>query len=109
MLREAVAARRNILVAGGASTGKTTLTNALLAEIAGTADRVVLIEDTCELQCRARNPVALRTKDGGASRPCLIWSARPCASTEFKLAKSAAAKPWSCSKPGARGIPAGPE
>ena len=36
VLRKAVAARKNILVAGGTSTGKTTLTNALLAEIAGT-------------------------------------------------------------------------
>jgi Flp pilus assembly CpaF family ATPase len=43
-LRAAVADRRNILVAGGTSTGKTTLTNALLAEVAKTADRVVLIE-----------------------------------------------------------------
>ena len=33
-LREAVASRANILVAGGTSTGKTTLTNALLAEVA---------------------------------------------------------------------------
>lgn len=65
VLREAVAACKNILVAGGTSTGKTTLTNALLAEIAGTTDRVVLIEDTRELQCRAPNLVALRTKDGG--------------------------------------------
>jgi type IV secretion system protein TrbB len=39
VLREAVAARKNILVAGGTSTGKTTLTNALLAEIAATTDR----------------------------------------------------------------------
>ena len=46
VLRSAVAKRRNILVAGGTSTGKTTLTNALLAEVAKTADRVVLIEDT---------------------------------------------------------------
>jgi type IV secretion system protein VirB11 len=47
-LREAVAARANILVAGGTSTGKTTLTNALLAEVAKSADRVVIIEDTRE-------------------------------------------------------------
>jgi Flp pilus assembly CpaF family ATPase len=45
-LRTAVADRRNILVAGGTSTGKTTLTNALLAEVAKTTDRVVLIEDS---------------------------------------------------------------
>jgi P-type conjugative transfer ATPase TrbB len=73
-LRAAVAARKNILVAGGTSTGKTTLTNALLAEIAGTSDRVVLIEDTRELQCRAPNLVALRTKDGVASLSDLVRS-----------------------------------
>ena len=61
-LRAAVADRRNILVAGGTSTGKTTLTNALLAEVAKTADRVVLIEDTRELQCKAPNLVALRDR-----------------------------------------------
>src|SRR5712672_3031236 len=55
ILRDAVAQRRNVLVAGGTSTGKTTLVNALLAEVAWTADRVVLIEDTRELQCQAAN------------------------------------------------------
>ena len=73
-LREAVAHRRNILVAGGTSTGKTTLANALLAEVAKTADRVVLIEDTRELQCQAPNLVALRTKDGVASLSDLVRS-----------------------------------
>jgi len=74
-LRKAVADRRNILVAGGTSTGKTTLTNALLAEVAKTSDRVVLIEDTRELQCAAPNLVALRTKDGVASLSDLVRSA----------------------------------
>jgi type IV secretion system protein VirB11 len=74
ILREAVAARRNILVAGGTSTGKTTLTNALLAEVAKTNDRVVLIEDTRELQCAAPNLVALRTKDGVVSLSDLVRS-----------------------------------
>jgi type IV secretion system protein VirB11 len=73
-LRAAVASRKNILVAGGTGTGKTTLTNALLAEIAGTSDRVVLIEDTRELQCRAPNLVAMRTKDGVASLSDLVRS-----------------------------------
>ena len=73
-LRAAVADRRNILVAGGTSTGKTTLTNALLAEVAKTTDRVVLIEDTRELQCKAPNLVALRTKDGVASLADLVRS-----------------------------------
>ncbi len=73
-LRLAVAERRNILVAGGTSTGKTTLTNALLAEVAKTDDRVVLIEDTRELQCAAQNLVAMRTKDGVASLSDLVRS-----------------------------------
>ena len=74
VLRRAVAERRNIFVAGGTSTGKTTLTNALLAEVAKTADRVVLIEDTRELQCQAPNLVALRTKDGVVSLSDLVRS-----------------------------------
>ncbi len=74
-LAAAVTARANILVAGGTSTGKTTLTNALLAEVARTGDRVVLIEDTRELQCAAPNLVALRTKDGVASLSDLVRSA----------------------------------
>lgn len=73
-LRGAVAARKNILVAGGTSTGKTTLTNALLVEVAKTSDRVVLIEDTRELQCNAPNLVALRTKDGVATLSDLVRS-----------------------------------
>lgn len=73
-LKAAVAARKNILVAGGTSTGKTTLVNALLSEIARTSDRIVLIEDTRELQCRSRNLVALRTKDGAASLSDLVRS-----------------------------------
>jgi P-type conjugative transfer ATPase TrbB len=74
LLRQAVVDRRNILVAGGTSTGKTTLTNALLAEVAKSGDRVVLIEDTRELQCAAPNLVALRTKDGVASLSDLVRS-----------------------------------
>ncbi|MBV9017488.1 MAG: P-type conjugative transfer ATPase TrbB [Alphaproteobacteria bacterium] len=74
ILRRAVTERQNILVAGGTSTGKTTLVNALLAEVAATGDRVVLIEDTRELQCKARNLIALRTKDGVASLADLVRS-----------------------------------
>jgi len=74
ILRRAVTDRRNILVAGGTSTGKTTLTNALLAEVSKSADRVVLIEDTRELQCSAPNLVAMRTKDGVATLSDLVRS-----------------------------------
>ena len=73
-LRRAIADRFNILVAGGTGTGKTTLANALLAQVATTGDRVVLIEDTRELQCTAPNMVSLRTKDGVASLADLVRS-----------------------------------
>lgn len=75
VLARAVAERRNILVAGPTSSGKTTLANALLAEVARTGDRVVLIEDTRELQCAAPNVVALRTRDGVAGLGDLVRSA----------------------------------
>jgi type IV secretion system protein VirB11 len=73
-LREAVLSRQNILVAGGTGSGKTTLANALLAEVAKTSDRVVLIEDIRELQCAAPNCVALRTRDGITSLAELVRS-----------------------------------
>ena len=62
-LQGAVVARANILVVGPTSSGKTTLVNALLAEVAEADDRVVLIEDLRELHCPARNLVPLRTAD----------------------------------------------
>lgn len=50
---------------GGTSSGKTTLTNAVIAEIvrATPQHRLVIIEDTSELQCAADNAVALRATD----------------------------------------------
>jgi type IV secretion system protein VirB11 len=73
-LKRAVIARKNILIAGGTSSGKTTLANALLAEMAQLDERVILIEDTRELQCAAPDCVALRTKPGVASLDDLVRS-----------------------------------
>lgn len=61
-LRQAAEARQNLLIAGGTGSGKTTLANAILAEPAFAGDRVVLIEDTAELQCSAADRLELLTK-----------------------------------------------
>jgi len=66
--------RLNIVVAGGTSSGKTTLANALLAEMAGLDERVILIEDTRELQSPAADTVALRTRAGAVSMADLLRS-----------------------------------
>jgi len=74
LLRHAVDERKNILIAGGTSSGKTTLANALLAEIAKLDERVIILEDTRELQCAAPDCVALRTKPGSVSLSMLVRS-----------------------------------
>jgi type IV secretion system protein VirB11 len=61
-LRVAAETRQNLLIAGGTGSGKTTLANAILAEPAFAADRVVLIEDTAELQCAAEDKIEMLTK-----------------------------------------------
>ncbi|MDX2274342.1 MAG: P-type conjugative transfer ATPase TrbB [Hyphomonadaceae bacterium] len=61
-LREAVSAKKNIVVAGGTGSGKTTLLNALLAEPMFADARVVILEDTAELQIASTNAVQLLTK-----------------------------------------------
>jgi len=73
-LARAVRDHRNILVVGGTSSGKTTLVNALLAEVATLDERVVILEDTRELKCTAADVVALRTKPGVASLADLVRS-----------------------------------
>ena len=70
----AVVERQNILVVGGTSSGKTTLANALLAEMAHLDERVIIIEDTRELQCAAPDTVALRTRAGIVTMADLVRS-----------------------------------
>jgi type IV secretion system protein VirB11 len=64
-IEQAVAARHNILVCGGTTTGKTTLANAVLEAVSRIEPRhrIVIIEDTRELQSKADNVVFLRTSD----------------------------------------------
>jgi type IV secretion system protein VirB11 len=75
LLADAVRERRTILVAGATSSGKTTLVNALLGEMAELRERLVILEDVRELRCAAPNTVALRTTEGGATLKDLVRSA----------------------------------
>ncbi|MDH0117105.1 P-type conjugative transfer ATPase TrbB [Rhizobium pusense] len=64
-IRSAIDARMNIVISGGTGSGKTTLANAIIAEIVLSApnDRMVILEDTAEIQCAAENAVCLHTSD----------------------------------------------
>ena len=67
VLRSAVDQRRNIVIAGGTGSGKTTLAGALINEMVEQSDpneRYVIIEDTLEIQCRAKNLAQLHTAEG---------------------------------------------
>jgi pilus assembly protein CpaF len=60
-LRQSIDARENILIAGGTGSGKTTLLTALACLI-GADERIVVIEDTAEIQIQARNLVRLEAR-----------------------------------------------
>jgi type IV secretion system protein VirB11 len=62
-LADAVRARKNVVISGGTSTGKTTFLNALAREIPE-SERLILIEDTPEVQIRQANSVRLIATKG---------------------------------------------
>lgn len=63
LIIQAVDSRQNILVVGGTGTGKTTLTNAIIDAVANRhpGHRLVIIEDTNEIQCKSENSVVMRS------------------------------------------------
>lgn len=63
LLEEMTKTHKNILIAGGTGSGKTTLTNAIIEAIVNFTpeDRIIIIEDTAEIQCTAMNFKILRS------------------------------------------------
>lgn len=63
LLVEAVKDHQNILVVGGTGSGKTTLVNAIIQQMVvnNPMERIIIIEDTGEIQCSAQNYVQYHT------------------------------------------------
>ena len=77
-LRNAIRDAQNILVAGGTSSGKTTFVNALIRELLSLAsgDRLIVIEDTAELQCMTTNKQSFVASDSVSMRKLLKTAMR---------------------------------
>lgn len=73
-LCDAITNHQNILVVGGTGSGKTTLANALLQEVARGGERIILIEDTRELRCDVEDLLCLKTRTSIASLSDLVRS-----------------------------------
>ena len=102
LLRTAVADRQNILIGGGTGSGKTTLANALLAQIAESGDRLYLVEDNPELQCKAPNKVQVLVQP-----PVYTWQRAIVDAMRFRpdgswWARCGTEAPSRCSRPGTR-------
>lgn len=65
IIEEAIVCKQNIMVVGGTGSGKTTFVNAIIDGIARLcpSDRLLIIEDTAELQSSSENVVSLKTSD----------------------------------------------
>lgn len=63
VIRACVGKHKNILVIGGTGSGKTTLVNAIIKEISDQLpdERLVILEDTGEIQCCSKNNFLLHT------------------------------------------------
>jgi P-type conjugative transfer ATPase TrbB len=111
LIREALMARKNVLVIGGTGSGKTTFCNAMLAELAELVPdvRMLLLEDTKELQCTLKNRLFLRTSPwtSMADISLAVNRLRPDSITVGEVRAGAAAlallKLWNTGHPGGMG------
>ena len=103
----AVSEHQNLLVVGGTGSGKTTLANALIAEMVHQFpdERHVIIEDTREIQCTAPNAVFFHTTDDVSMTKCLKQTLRfrPTASMSAKFVTKPLSTFW---MPGTPATPA---
>ena len=60
-LKKTISAKKNILIAGSSSSGKTTFANALLNELKNSSERIIILEDTAELQLSTNNFIKAKT------------------------------------------------
>ncbi|WP_119344313.1 P-type conjugative transfer ATPase TrbB [Facilibium subflavum] len=75
-LKNAVKLRKNIVIVGGTGSGKTTFANALLAELSGDQDRILVIEDLPELQVKVEDLVSMTTTSHISMRDLVKGSLR---------------------------------
>jgi type IV secretion system protein VirB11 len=68
LLRDAVHARKTIMIAGAVGTGKTSIVNALLHELRDTQERIVVCEEAPELIVEAQDTAFLRTVEATEGR-----------------------------------------
>ncbi len=104
-MREAVQRDQTLLISGGTSTGKTTLLNAISAFLPA-QDRIVVIEDTAELQLTHRNVVRLEARRAQRDLPAVsirdLLRSAPHSATDrigSSWVKCAAVRRTTCSKP----------
>ena len=72
----AIKNKKNIIVIGGTGSGKTTFSNALLAEMSKSDDRILILEDLPELQCSSKDHVAMVTTSQVSMRDLVKGSLR---------------------------------
>lgn len=78
VLCRTISEHKNIIVIGGTSSGKTTLTNALIGEIVrqNPKERIFIFEDTQEIQCNGENALFFHTTDTTPMSRLLMLSLR---------------------------------